>query len=348
MATLYHWDLPQALEDRGGWPSRETALRFADYARVVGDALGDRVSRWSTINEPWCAAMLGYGAGIHAPGRVDAAAAIAARHHLLLAHGLAVDALRATVAGAPEVAITLNPYPVVTVGDRDEDRDAARRVDGVANRLWYDAVLRGRYPDDVLEDFATVMPTSRTSAPATPRRSPGRSTRSASTTTAATTCGTGRRVRRPRHVELARLARRRARRAPGPKTAGGWAIEPEGLREALVRVHEEYDPPPLFVDEGGGAFDDEPGPDGAIARRRSDRLSRRAPAVGACRARRRVSICAASSSGPSSTTSSGPRVMRTASESCTWTSRRCARTPKASARWYAGVAAHGTLALPTG
>ena len=101
VATLYHWDLPQALEDRGGWPSRETALRFADYARVVGDALGDRVSRWSTINEPWCAAMLGYGAGVHAPGRVDPAAAIAASHHLLLAHGLAVDALRATVAGDP-------------------------------------------------------------------------------------------------------------------------------------------------------------------------------------------------------------------------------------------------------
>ena len=95
--TLYHWDLPQALEDDGGWARRETAYRFADYAAIVGRALGDRVRHWITVNEPWCAAMLGYGSGVHAPGRTDAAAAIGAAHHLLLGHGLAVDALRARV-----------------------------------------------------------------------------------------------------------------------------------------------------------------------------------------------------------------------------------------------------------
>jgi beta-glucosidase len=155
VATLYHWDLPQALEEAGGWPSRTTAARLGDYAALVAEALGDRIRRWTTVNEPWCSAMLGYAAGIHAPGRTEPGAAVAAAHHLLLGHGLAVDALRAAVPDA-EVSITLNPYPVVAAGDRDEDRDAARRVDGLANRLWYDAILRGRYPDDVLEDLQAV------------------------------------------------------------------------------------------------------------------------------------------------------------------------------------------------
>ena len=94
MLTLYHWDLPQALEDLGGWPSRDTAERFAEYAGIVAGALGDRVRHWGTVNEPWCASMLGYAAGVHAPGRTDPAAAVAAAHHLLLGHGLAVDAIR--------------------------------------------------------------------------------------------------------------------------------------------------------------------------------------------------------------------------------------------------------------
>jgi beta-glucosidase len=152
VVTLYHWDLPQALEDAGGWPTRSTAEAFADYARTVAAALGDRVRRWCTVNEPWCASMLGYCGGQHAPGRREPAAALAAAHHLLYGHGLAVDALRtnATVADL-EVAITLNPYPVVAAGDRPEDHDAARRIDGLANRWWYDAVLRGRYPGDIVD-----------------------------------------------------------------------------------------------------------------------------------------------------------------------------------------------------
>ncbi|HEX6419657.1 MAG TPA: family 1 glycosylhydrolase, partial [Acidimicrobiales bacterium] len=157
VVTAYHWDLPQALEDEGGWPRRDTALRFADYADLVGRALGDRVDRWSTVNEPWCAAMLGYAAGVHAPGRTDPGAAVAAAHHLLLGHGLAVDVLRAHVPDdRAEIGITLNPYPVVPATASEADADAARRVDGLANRLWYDAVLLGRYPDDVLDDLAPI------------------------------------------------------------------------------------------------------------------------------------------------------------------------------------------------
>ena len=109
--TLYHWDLPQALEDDGGWPVRDTASRFAEYAAVVGSALGGRVRHWATVNEPWCASMLGYAAGVHAPGRAEPGAAVAASHHLLLAHGLAVDALRATAGPEAEIAISLEPVP---------------------------------------------------------------------------------------------------------------------------------------------------------------------------------------------------------------------------------------------
>jgi beta-glucosidase len=248
--TLYHWDLPQALEDEGGWPVRATAERFGEYAGIVAGALGDRVERWGTVNEPWCAAMLGHAAGIHAPGRRDPAAAVAAAHHLLLGHGLAVDAVRAAAPGA-QLSITLNPYPVVAAGDRDEDVDAARRVDGLANRLWYDAVLEGRYPDDVLDDVSAVTDLAfvrdgdlavigrpidalginyyrrhhvRWAAePAPVQLWPGSP-----------------------HVELVE--------PPGERTDLGWAIEPDGLREALVAVTEGWSPPPLHVHENGACF----------------------------------------------------------------------------------------------
>ena len=136
--TLYHWDLPQALEDAGGWPDRETADRFADYAALVHGALGDRVRTWTTLNEPWCSAYLGYGSGVHAPGRQDPAAAFRAVHHLLLGHGLAARALRA--AGA-RVGLRLNLYPVQPAGPADAD--AARRIDGLQNRFFLDPLLRG-------------------------------------------------------------------------------------------------------------------------------------------------------------------------------------------------------------
>ncbi|MDP1819711.1 MAG: GH1 family beta-glucosidase [Acidimicrobiales bacterium] len=262
-ATLYHWDLPQALEDDGGWPERDTASRFGDYAAIAAAALGDRVRHWSTVNEPWCASMLGYAAGLHAPGRNDPGAAVAAAHHLLLGHGLAVDALRAEIPD-PEVAITLNPYPIVPAGDSDADRDAARRVDGVANRLWYDAVLQGRYPDDVLADFSAVSDLehirdgdlSQISRPLDAlglnyyRRHHVRHRRGASAQPPASQWPGS------PDVELVRPV--------GPVTDGGWAVEPDGLTEALLAVSEAYDPPPLYVHEAGAAYDDDVGPDGTI------------------------------------------------------------------------------------
>ena len=262
VATLYHWDLPQALEDAGGWPARDTAKRFGDYAAAVGEALGDRVARWSTLNEPWCAAMLGYAAGVHAPGRTEPAAAVAAAHHLLLAHGIGVDALRASVtAAAPEIGVTLNPYPVVAAGDREGDHDAARRVDGIANRIWYDPILRGRYPDDVLADLSSTSDLAhihdgdlaQISRPLDMmglnyyRRHHARHRAGASTTSPWPGSP---------DVELVDPG--------GPVTDLGWAIEPDGLVESLVALTRDYEPPPLYVHENGAAFPDRVGPDGQV------------------------------------------------------------------------------------
>jgi beta-glucosidase len=261
VATLYHWDLPQSLEDAGGWPHRDTAMRFGDYAEIVGSALGDRVARWSTINEPWCSAMLGYGKGIHAPGRTDPLAAIQATHHLLLGHGVAIDALRATVTAAdPELGVTVNPYPVVAAGDREEDHDAARRVDGIANRIWYDPLLRGRYPDDVVDDWADISDMDHV-----------RDGDLAQISRPIDALGLN--YYRRHHVRYRMGASAGPSTWPGspdvetvdpggPVTDLGWAIEPDGLVEALVAVTRDYDAPALYVHENGAAFADVVGPDG--------------------------------------------------------------------------------------
>jgi beta-glucosidase len=154
-ATLYHWDLPQALEEGGGWTSRATAERFAEYAAVVAARLGDRIGTFITLNEPWCSAYLGYASGVHAPGRTEPAAALAAVHHLNLAHGLATAALRGAAPQA-QVALTLNLAWVRPAGDSAADADAVRRIDGLQNRVFLDPVLRGEYPADVLADTAAV------------------------------------------------------------------------------------------------------------------------------------------------------------------------------------------------
>ncbi|RKS08329.1 broad-specificity cellobiase [Nocardiopsis sp. Huas11] len=149
--TLYHWDLPQALEDEGGWRSRETAHRFAEYARVVADRLGDRVRRWITLNEPFCSAFVGHAVGRHAPGTKEGRPALAAAHHLLLAHGLAVGELRA--AGAEQVGITLNPDHLVPATGSEADRAAVERARTLHNRTWLDPILTGAYPDNEQETW---------------------------------------------------------------------------------------------------------------------------------------------------------------------------------------------------
>src|SRR5215211_7918664 len=133
--TLYHWDLPQALQDSGGWASREVVDRFVDYASAVYAALSDRVANWTTLNEPWCAAFLGHAAGIHAPGVQDPATAVRAAHHLLVAHGQATRVMRA-IDARPRLGINLNLDPVTPASGGPADADAARRIDGVYNRLF--------------------------------------------------------------------------------------------------------------------------------------------------------------------------------------------------------------------
>jgi beta-glucosidase len=268
--TLYHWDLPQPLEDAGGWPSRDTAGRFAEYASIVHRALGDRVRYWTTLNEPWCSAFLGYGLGVHAPGRQDAADAVRAHHHLLLGHGLAVDAIHANQPEA-EVGITVNLYAISPASDSTDDLEAARRIDGLQNRLWLDPVLLGRYPADVVEDLAEVSDFSHV--------------HDGDLATIAAPLGMLGINYYSRHVLAAPPAGPdgeidwRGDRGPSmnpgseavrfvmrgyPVTAMNWEIDAPGLKETLLRVHREYPEVPLYITENGAAFEDRVDSDGAI------------------------------------------------------------------------------------
>ena len=148
---LFHWDLPQALQDKGGWPNRDTAYAFADYARLVTDHLSDRVKVWMTHNEPWVAAMAGHFSGEHAPGIKDVSAAFKVLHHLLLSHGLAAEAIRASAKQPIKVGITLNLNPVQPASQSKRDRDAAQRMDAVLNRATLDPLLKGTTP---IHEFA--------------------------------------------------------------------------------------------------------------------------------------------------------------------------------------------------
>ncbi|HET8879232.1 MAG TPA: GH1 family beta-glucosidase [Arthrobacter sp.] len=264
--TLYHWDLPQALEDKGGWAVRETAERFAEYAAVMHEALGDRVRFWTTLNEPWVSAFLGYAAGIHAPGRRDPKAALAAVHHLLLGHGLAVRELRRRD-GAATLGITLN----LTVADpadpaREGDRDAARRVDGQSNRLFLDPLFRAEYPADVMADVAQlgmagVVRPGDLELIAAPLDFLGVNYYHGDAFT--TVQGQGSDPASP--LVAADGVRPVARGLP--VTGMGWEVQPEGLRRLLVRVQRDYTGPagiPIYITENGAAYDDEPDDTGFV------------------------------------------------------------------------------------
>ena len=264
--TLYHWDLPQALEDAGGWPIRDTALRFADYAVAVHERLADRVADWTTLNEPWCSAFLGYASGVHAPGRTEPAASVAAVHHLLLGHGMAVAAMRSA---RPEqrYGITLNLYPVTTVSDDADDQDAARRVDGLSNRLFLDPVLRGQYPDDVRADLEPIagsdfIADDDAAAIAAPIDFLGVNYYSRHVVRAARADRTSDGARHePAWVGASDVEKLDTGK---PKTRMGWEIDATGLYDVLRRVTDEYDAPPLYVTENGAAFVDEVTSDGEV------------------------------------------------------------------------------------
>ncbi|MFJ8582031.1 GH1 family beta-glucosidase [Micromonospora sp. NPDC093277] len=288
VATLYHWDLPQELEDAGGWPARDTANRFADYAAGIVGALGDRVHTWTTFNEPWCSAYLGYASGVHAPGRTEPAAALAAVHHLNLAHGLAGRMIR-DLAPAARLSVTLNLHVIRPASDSPADHDAVRRIDALANRAFLGPMLTGAYPADLVADTATVTDWSfvrdgdeRTAAvpldvlgvnyysTALVRAWDGASLRSEAD-------GHGESA----HTPWVGAADVEFLPQPGPHTAMGWNIDPSGLTELLLRLHRDYPDQQLMITENGAAFDDVVAPDGAIHDdRRVDYLRRHIAAVG--------------------------------------------------------------------
>jgi beta-glucosidase len=281
-ATLYHWDLPQALQDRGGWAARETAQRFADYAAAVGEALGDRVARWITINEPVVISHHGYRIGVHAPGLRDDAAAAAATHHLLLGHGLAAAALRAVLPAAAEVGITLNLAPVLVTppataavtatatatapadGVSAALEQARLITDATVNGVFLEPLLSGRYPGHALPhmlppdeliadgdmetisaplDFLGVNYYEPVHLRAGDPDNPGRNEE-------APLPGIRGVVRyRPAGME---------------ETAMGWLIDPDGLYELLLRLAKDAPDLPLFVTENGCAAEDYVNPEGVV------------------------------------------------------------------------------------
>ncbi|CRK57952.1 Beta-glucosidase [Alloactinosynnema sp. L-07] len=250
MLTLYHWDLPQELEDVGGWAERDTAARFAEYAGLVAARLGDRVPGWTTLNEPWCSAFLGYASGVHAPGRTEPAAALRAAHHLMLAHGLGTLALRDALPASAEVSIVLNLAAVSPASPAAED--AARRIDGLANRIFLDPLFGAGYPADVLQDTAALtdwgfVHAGDESIIATPIDLLGVNYYS------------------PTVVDLGEgevdgpwpgCADIRTVTPAGPTTSMGWPIDARGLGEILARLRDDYPPIPIMITENGAAFDD--------------------------------------------------------------------------------------------
>jgi beta-glucosidase len=252
--TLYHWDLPQVLQDAGGWPARSTAEAFVEYADVISRALGDRVKRWITHNEPWCASMLSYQVGEHAPGWNDWSAALAAAHHLLLSHGWAVPVLRRNSPGA-EVGITMNFTPATPASSSAEDVAASRYFDGYFNRWFVEPVYKGAYPEDMIAAYtsegkipaegAQFIHSGDLSAISTPIDFLG--------------------VNYYSRAVISRWGDGTPETLLGltgvERTEMGWEVYPEGLYELLTRLHKDYVPGKMYVTENGASYSD--GPDDA-------------------------------------------------------------------------------------
>jgi beta-glucosidase len=251
-ATLYHWDLPQALQDRGGWPARETAYAFAEFASVVAGRLGDRVADWFTVNEPLCSAWIGYLDGMMAPGERDLSRAVPAAHHLLLGHGLAASALRDHSPGPVRVGAVLNLSPCEPATDDERDVAAARRADGHTNRWWLDPLHGRGYPADMLAVYGIEPPV-----------------RPGDLATIATPMD---------HLGLNYYFRQvvtddptgpvpRAKMVSVPDwtfTAMGWEVHADGLEQLLVRLTDDYRVSRVYVTENGSAWPDQVELDGQV------------------------------------------------------------------------------------
>lgn len=260
-ATLYHWDLPQALQDRGGWPERQTVDAFVSYTDAITRALGDRVSHWITHNEPWVASFLGHRDGVFAPGVASWPAALAAGHHLLLSHGRAVPVIRSNVPGAT-VAIALDCRPSSPASDRPADLAAHRHFDGFRNRWFFDPVFGHGYPDDMLEAYA-----DRDRLPAG-LIAPGDLDEIGAPIDVLglnyyTSLAIGDGMEESEDTGV----------PPGPNpppghTEMGWPITPGALTGFLVRLHRDYHPPAIAITENGAGYSDGPDSEGRVRDRR--------------------------------------------------------------------------------
>jgi beta-glucosidase len=250
--TLYHWDLPQILQDRGGWPARETVYAFAEFASVVGERLGDRVTDWFTINEPLCSAWIGHLEGTMAPGIKDLSLAIPASHHLLLGHGLATAGLRAAAPGPARVGAVLNLSPCDPASDTDADVAAAVRADGHTNRWWLDPLYGRGYPADMIEVYGIEPPVhdGDLEAIAAPMDHFGLNYYFRQVVTDDPTGD-------PPFARMVSVP-------DWTLTAMGWEVYADGLEQLLVRLPDEYGVRRIYVTENGSAWPDEIEPDGNV------------------------------------------------------------------------------------
>lgn len=254
--TLYHWDLPQALQEEGGWLNRTTIAAYARYAAYLFDTFGDRVKKWITLNEPWVVAFAGHFQGRHAPGLASFPAAVQVTHHLLLAHARAVESYRQAKQGDGKIGITLNLYPTYPATETAADQKAATFVDGYYNRWFLDPVFKGAYPADLLHLYTT--------AGCAPVLLPGDQKLIA--------------AQKVDFLGVNYYFRRVVRSSPvhpilqfeevkpeGTYTKMDWEVYPAGLYDLLIRLDRDYDHPELYITENGAAFDDGPPVGGMVA-----------------------------------------------------------------------------------
>ncbi len=250
--TLYHWDLPQSLQDAGGWENRATVAAYVRYVDVVTRAFGDRVKHWITHNEPWCSAMHGHWDGQHAPGKTDLSAALQACHHILLSHGMAVPVIRRNVAQA-QVGIALSLHPLVAASESPQDHSAMQRHDGIRNRWFLDALAGRGYPEDVWQLCAKERPLAQEGDMhiiATPLDFLGVNYYFPE---AIAHCA----ERLPFQAQVVHRANRE-------RTAFNWEVAPQELLPLLLRLQNDYQCPPMYITENGAAYDDVVTSDGRI------------------------------------------------------------------------------------
>jgi len=242
MLTLYHWDLPLALHQQGGWLNRDTAYAFADYAEIVAKRLGDRVPYWTTLNEPWCSAFLGYGNGLHAPGQKDGSAAVTAGHHLLLAHGLAMPRIRANTPPATKAGIVLNLIPVYPANTTSATTSAFMLADDFKNRWLLEPLYKGVYPEHYFERMQVTPPPIQ--------------------------AGDMHIIQQPMDflgvnyyfravIEGTSEGFQELTLIDGADyTAMNWEVFPQGLTDMLVRINRDYGPSEIHITENGAAYND--------------------------------------------------------------------------------------------